>query len=381
MTSNHRQNATLSDDEDINLSRDTSARNVNNFKWNANRERVFIELYDRAIAMSDYRFIDPTPAGKEFLVDKFNQKFNINVTYRFFKEKLDQLKRKYKKYKHLMKNSTGISVDPTTSVISASDSWWRDREIPTSRVQQRSGLRRGSSSQRGVENSRVATRSGSQGSRRKQSFETTLTDTMAGFREFQCQSLQQLRPNYFDEGDYNEFDTAVKIFESMELPNDTTFYWACIHAFKEERFWRKYFIDRAERPVEDKLKFLQALTGYTRDSEYMGKQLESGQKFGSPTCGQWSFGFNQWETPPNQPQWGTPPTAPQWGTLPNAPQWNSPSNAPQWAAPPNVSQWGTPPNALQWTSSPNALQWGPQNVPQWGPPHNSQQWGSTSDVP
>ncbi|XP_056850824.1 uncharacterized protein LOC130500125 [Raphanus sativus] len=377
--------------------------------------------------MSDYRFIDPTPAGKEFLVDKFNQKFNINVTYRFFKEKLDQLKRKYKKYKHLMKNSTGISVDPTTSVISASDSWWRDREsqyslhqrreellndgqnndedhlysetydgdtqhthvpetqeneeIPTSRVQQRSGLRRGSSSQRGVENSRVATRSGSQGSRRKQSFETTLTDTMAGFREFQCQSLQQLRPNYFDEGDYNEFDTAVKIFESMELPNDTTFYWACIHAFKEERFWRKYFIDRAERPVEDKLKFLQALTGYTRDSEYMGKQLESGQKFGSPTCGQWSFGFNQWETPPNQPQWGTPPTAPQWGTLPNAPQWNSPSNAPQWAAPPNVSQWGTPPNALQWTSSPNALQWGPQNVPQWGPPHNSQQWGSTSDVP
>ncbi|KAJ4888903.1 hypothetical protein Rs2_28651 [Raphanus sativus] len=86
MTSNHRQNATLSDDEDINLSRDTSARNVNNFKWNANRERVFIELYDRAIAMSDYRFKDPTPAGREFLVDKFNQKFNINVTYRFFKE-------------------------------------------------------------------------------------------------------------------------------------------------------------------------------------------------------------------------------------------------------------------------------------------------------
>ncbi|KAJ4907955.1 Uncharacterized protein Rs2_11613 [Raphanus sativus] len=500
MTSNHRQNATLSDDEDINLSRDTSARNVNNFKWNANRERVFIELYDRAIAMSDYRFKDPTPAGKEFLVDKFNQKFNINVTYRFFKEKLDQLKRKYKKYKHLMKNTTGISVDPTTSVISASDSWWRDREvdrivksfkrkppelwdvmqrcfilydvqsqsqyslhqrreellndgqnndedhlysetydgdtqhthvpetqeneevyrvniddetrqsnqfnrenlrqnsspavdnfqIPTSRVQQRSGLRRGSSSQRGVENSRVATRSGSQGSRRKQSFETTLTDTMAGFREFQRQSLQQLRPNYFDEGDYNEFDTAVKIFESMELPNDTTFYWACIHAFIEERFWRKYFIDRAERPVEDKLKFLQALTGYTRDSEYVGKQLESGQKFGSPTCGQWNSGFNQWGTPPNQPQWGTPPTAPQWGTLPNAPQWNSPSNAQQWAAPPNVPQWGTPPNAPQWTSSPNAPQWGPQNVPQWGPPHNSQQWGpsssiqqwgSTSDVP
>jgi len=81
--------------------------------------------------MSDYCFKDPTPAAREFLVDKFNQEFNISVTYRFFKEKLDQLKRKYKKYKHLMKNSTGILVDLTTSVISASDSWWKDREVST----------------------------------------------------------------------------------------------------------------------------------------------------------------------------------------------------------------------------------------------------------
>ena len=96
-----------------------------------NRERVFIELYDRAIVVGDYRFKDPTPAGREFLIHKFNQTFNCNVNYRFFKEKLDQLKRKYKKYKHLMKNSTGISVDPITSVISASDSWWKDREVST----------------------------------------------------------------------------------------------------------------------------------------------------------------------------------------------------------------------------------------------------------
>ena len=105
-----------------------------NFKWNPNRERVFIELYDRAISMSDYRFKDPTPAGKEFFVHKFNQIYNISVNYRFFKEKLDKLKRKYKKYKHLMKNSTGISVDPTTSVISASDSWWKDRQVSTNNI-------------------------------------------------------------------------------------------------------------------------------------------------------------------------------------------------------------------------------------------------------
>ncbi|KAG2286907.1 hypothetical protein Bca52824_046511 [Brassica carinata] len=446
--------------------------------------------------MSDYRFKDPTSAGKEFVVAKFNQMYNISVNYRFFKEKLDKLKRKYKKYKHLMKNSTGISVDPTTSVISASDSWWKDRQvdrivksfkrkppelwevmqrcfvlydvqsqsqyslhqrreellndsqnndetetyggdmqdtqvqetqeskevyrvniddemrhsnqftrenlrqnsspaadhfqIPTSRVQQRSGLRRGSSSQRGAGTSRITARSGSQGSRRKQSFETTLTDTMTGYREFQRQSLQQLRPNSFDEDDYNEFDNAVKIFESMDLPNDTNFYWACIHAFKEERFWRKYFIDRAERTTEDKLKFLQALSGYTPDSEFVGKRLESGQKFGSPTCGQWNSGFQQWGTPPSAPQWGTPPNAPQWSSPSNAPQWGTPPNAPQWDTPPNVPQWGTQPfpqwgapqNSQQWGSSTSTQQWGPTSaVPQWGSSPTTHQWGSSQDAP
>ncbi|CAF2111138.1 unnamed protein product [Brassica napus] len=47
----------------------------------------------------------------------------------------------------------------------------------------------------------------------------------------------------------------------MELPNDTNFYWACIHALKEERFWRKYFIDRAERTIEDKLNLVVQLVG------------------------------------------------------------------------------------------------------------------------
>jgi len=86
-------------------------------------------LYDQAIAMGNYRFKDPTILGREFILDKFNKEFNLNINYQFVKEKLDQLKRKYKKYKELMKNSTGISVDTTTSVISTSNSWWQEREV------------------------------------------------------------------------------------------------------------------------------------------------------------------------------------------------------------------------------------------------------------
>ncbi|XP_019096679.1 PREDICTED: uncharacterized protein LOC104767164 isoform X2 [Camelina sativa] len=126
---NRRQNRNSSVQEDTNFPIETSTRIEETFKWTYNRERIFIDLYDQAIAMDGYRFKDPTPLGREFLVEKFNKEFNLNINYRFFKEKLDQLKRKYKKYKQLLQGSTGITVDPVTSVISASDSWWKDREV------------------------------------------------------------------------------------------------------------------------------------------------------------------------------------------------------------------------------------------------------------
>ncbi|KAH0889465.1 hypothetical protein HID58_051894 [Brassica napus] len=61
-----------------------------NFKWILNRERVYIELYDQLIFITNYRFKDHTPTSRKFRGDKFNQEFNISVTYRFSKEKLNQ---------------------------------------------------------------------------------------------------------------------------------------------------------------------------------------------------------------------------------------------------------------------------------------------------
>ncbi|CAN6922737.1 unnamed protein product, partial [Brassica oleracea] len=282
---------------------ETSTRSEEYLKWDHRRERIFLELYDQALAMNYYRLKDPSPLGKKFIVDKFNQEFNLDINYKFFREKLDQMKRKYKKYTGLMQNSTGISVDPVTSVISASDSWWKDREVcriiksfkrkppefwdimqrcfklydvcsqsqysvnqrreemmneglandeshmdsetfaddmpqtqvpetqkseevyrvnisdqtrpssefsrepirqssppelsfqnNASRGQQQGRTRRESGATRVGGSSRASARTSSRGSRKKQSFQTTLTDTMDGFREFQRQSLQQLRP-------------------------------------------------------------------------------------------------------------------------------------------------------------------------------------------
>ncbi|KAG2247290.1 hypothetical protein Bca52824_086918 [Brassica carinata] len=329
-SSNRRQSLNSSRQADINLPSETSARNGANFKWTSSSIFILLELYDQAADMNNYRIKDPTRFGKQFMVEQFNKEFQLDITYKFFKEKLDTMKKKYKIYKELL-SSTGISVDPITYEIDASESWWKDREackivhafrrkpphgwdimercfrlynvqsesqysasqrreemrneetnedmlyedtneiyrvniddetrpsnefiraqprqssmtvdpiqIPGSRVQQRGRARRGSTLQRPSVKS-VLQGSGSRGSKKKQSFETTLTDTMAGFREFQRQSLQQLRPNSFDQDDYNDFDVAVKIFESMGLPNDTKFYWACINEFRKIHSG-KYFI-------------------------------------------------------------------------------------------------------------------------------------------
>ncbi|KAL1193096.1 hypothetical protein V5N11_018550 [Cardamine amara subsp. amara] len=191
---------------------------------------------------------------------------------------------------------------------------------------------------------------------------------MAGFREFQRQSFSQLRSGAFDQDDFDEFTMARQIFEAMEVTKFSDFWCKCMHQLQEDRFWRKYFIDKIESSNEDKLQFLEALTGCTRHGETCEKRLGSRQHYGSPSSsgvllgsssfdgnnlwgqtshGQWGHGFQQSGLPPNAQQWGTPPNAQQWGTPPNAQQWGIPPNAQQWGTPPNAHQWGTPPNAQQ----------------------------------
>ncbi|KAG5393857.1 hypothetical protein IGI04_023820 [Brassica rapa subsp. trilocularis] len=58
--------------------------------------------------------------------------------------------------------------------------------------------RRGGSLHRSGGSSGTNVGSDSRGSRRKQSFETTMQETITGFRDFQRQSLQQLLPGAFD---------------------------------------------------------------------------------------------------------------------------------------------------------------------------------------
>ncbi|CAN7043257.1 unnamed protein product [Brassica rapa subsp. trilocularis] len=49
--------------------------------------------------------------GRDYIIEQFNLAFNMNITYGFFKNKLDEFKKSYKMLKFLMK-STGISLDP-----------------------------------------------------------------------------------------------------------------------------------------------------------------------------------------------------------------------------------------------------------------------------
>nr|VDD45814.1 unnamed protein product [Brassica oleracea] len=127
-SSNRRQSLNSSRQADINLPSETSARNGANFKWTSSSIFILLELYDQAADMNNYRIKDLTPFGKQFMVEQFTKEFQLDITYKFFKEKLDTMKKKYKKYKELL-SSTGISVDLITSEIDASESCQRREEM------------------------------------------------------------------------------------------------------------------------------------------------------------------------------------------------------------------------------------------------------------
>ncbi|EFH60147.1 hypothetical protein ARALYDRAFT_480397, partial [Arabidopsis lyrata subsp. lyrata] len=94
------------------------------------------------------------------------------------------------------------------------------------------------SQQRGRQNLQSTTRRGSSAHRSGGSSRVSIgSDTIAGYREFQRQSFQQLRPGGFDQDDYDEFKKAEAIFIALNLPKHTRFYWACINALKELVFW------------------------------------------------------------------------------------------------------------------------------------------------
>ncbi|CAH2079296.1 unnamed protein product, partial [Thlaspi arvense] len=90
--------------------------------------KTLIELFDETIVMNIYTTKNHNSFGKEYMVEKFNSVFNINITYGYFKNKLDEFKKNCKRWKALM-SFIGILVDPATSMIYASDAWWKEREL------------------------------------------------------------------------------------------------------------------------------------------------------------------------------------------------------------------------------------------------------------
>ncbi|XP_024006424.1 uncharacterized protein LOC112082937 [Eutrema salsugineum] len=153
-----------------------------------------------------------------------------------------------------------------------------------------SSARQGISSRRLGGTSQISTTGGSREGRRRQSFETTIQDTIAGYTEFQRLSLQQLRPGAFDQADYDEWKKAEAIFLTLQISKDTKFYWACLNTLKVLGFWRKYFIDITGSIDEDKLQLLEPMTSVSRNNQDVPKQLGSNPSFGSPNFGGLSYG-------------------------------------------------------------------------------------------
>ncbi|KAH0872870.1 hypothetical protein HID58_070232, partial [Brassica napus] len=285
-----------------------NSNNASRFKWTYEQEKTLIELYDQAISMNHYTLKDPTVLGREHMVDNFNRAFNLNINYAFFKNKLDDFKKAYKKWKFLM-TSTGIMVTPETSMIYASDEWW---EAQVRNVQDVVVV------QKELEDV---------GALLKHLLET---------QELMLEVLQEV----IEEDNHSRLQYKTPLMDIKNF-NDKVY-----------NSYAQYFIDIARSNDEDKLQLLEAMTGVSRNNEDVPKQLGSGQLFGSPHFGGLSSGspssVGNCSRGNNFQNLGAPPTTQQWGTPPNVQHWGTPPNMQHWGTPPNVEYWGTSPNAQPW---------------------------------
>uniref|UniRef100_A0A0D3DIT3 Myb/SANT-like domain-containing protein n=1 Tax=Brassica oleracea var. oleracea TaxID=109376 RepID=A0A0D3DIT3_BRAOL len=309
------------------------------------------------------------------MVEKFNEEFGLDINYKFFKEKLDTLKKKYNKYRELL-TSTGISVDPITSEIDASDSWWKDREackiVHAFRRKPPHGweiMERcfklynvQSQSQYSVNQRREEMMNQSATNNEDQLYQETFGGEMSDNEEPEMQENEEVyRVNINDDTrPSNELPICVIVLQRVirfkflvqEFNNKSEEDEEVLH--KDHRYLHELYMEVVQEEVVNLLVVI-----------ILGGKTSAGQWGQHPHA-------QQWGTPPGAQQWGTPPGSQQWGTPPGAQQWGTPPGAQHWGTPPTAQQWGTPPNAPQWSTQ--------QNSQQWGAYQNTQQWRSSSPV-
>ncbi|CAN6884163.1 unnamed protein product, partial [Brassica oleracea] len=384
-----------------NVHNETSSRNASRFKWTYEQEKTLIELYDQASSMNDYTLKDPTVLGREHMVDNFDRAFNLNINYAFFKNKLDDFKKAYKKWKFLM-TSTEITVNPETSMIYASDEWWEARE---------SGCKLTRSFKRkpppfwDVMTMMVMTYLNIIFLKPKKMkkyivltsmpihfLRTNILKIQLGFLLEEVRNVQDVE---VVQKELEDVGALLKhLLETQELMLEVL-----QEVIEEDNHSRLQY----KTPLMDIKNFNDKVyNSYAQN--YVPKQLGSGQLFGSPHSGGLSSGSpssvgncsrgnnfqnlgappttQQWGTPPNVQHWGTPPNMQHWGTPPNVQYWGTSPNAQPWGVPPNGPSWNAPPNAQQWSTPPYPQQWNiPQNFHHGQQPSNVQQTGSSGTTP
>ncbi|KAH0877724.1 hypothetical protein HID58_065118, partial [Brassica napus] len=403
MSSSHRCSASSSRQRGRNVSNETRTRSTDRFKWTYEQEKKLIELFDHAISMNKYTLKDPTALGRDYIVEQFNLAFNMNITYGFFKNKLDEFKKSYKMWKFLMK-STGISGCRLTKSFNREPPKFWDIMMMIHILQMNLPMMQLESILEEVNNVEdvgvVHTLVADEGvvctdQVEAQELILEVVHEEVGENNHlrqQCKKLL-LDLKIFNDKVYNNF-FLVRLIKMITMNGKRRKRYSLIYKLQNIlNFIGNVLIhSKTSNTDEDKLQLLEAMTGVSRNNEDIPKQLVGnttkrttlghtakcatmGHTAKSTTMGCTAW-FSTWSAPSTAQQWGTPPTAPQWGTPPNAQQWGTPPNAQQWNTPPNAQQWGTPPNANQWGTPPNAQQWGTQsNVQQWDTPTSAQQWG------
>ncbi|CAF1950272.1 BnaCnng72680D [Brassica napus] len=74
-------------------STETTLKNKDKYKWSYIQEKNINSVVDKTLIHFNYTLKHTNAIGGEYMVNKFNLAFSMNVNHGFFKNKLDELKK------------------------------------------------------------------------------------------------------------------------------------------------------------------------------------------------------------------------------------------------------------------------------------------------
>ncbi|CAA7017003.1 unnamed protein product [Microthlaspi erraticum] len=135
-----------------------------------------------------------------------------------------------------------------------------------------------SNRRRGASRGRLSTKT-ERGPRRRREFEGSMSAAFHEMASARRATVSALRPDRYNQEDYEKFKEALAILNSLPIEKYNPFWKAASQLLKEDAWWRNTFLDTHYESDDERIKFLESITGVDRAGTNTNVNLQNFQPF------------------------------------------------------------------------------------------------------